>query len=58
MMNTKIPITGTNPPFKNITEMDEYNNPKNRKNNPDSSKEIALLKIITYTYYNTLETMP
>jgi hypothetical protein len=49
-MNTKRPITGINPPFKNITETEEYNNPKNRKNNPDSTKEIVLLKIITSTY--------
>jgi len=44
-----MPITGSNPPFKNITEIDENNNPKNKKNNPDKIIEIVLLKIINYT---------
>jgi hypothetical protein len=40
------PITGTNPPFKNIIDMHENNNIKNNKNKPDKIIEMVLLKII------------
>lgn len=40
------PITGTNPPFKNIIDTHENNNIKNNKNNPDKIIETVLLKII------------
>ena len=42
-----IPITGSNPPFKNIIEIIEKSNIKNNKNNPDKIIEIPLLKIMT-----------
>ena len=43
----KMPIRGSNPPFKNITETDENKRHRNTKNNPDKIKETVLLKIIT-----------
>lgn len=46
MKNITIPITGSNPPFKNITEIAEKRSPKNTKNNPDKIIETVLLKII------------
>ena len=46
MTNITTPKTGTNPPFRNITDIDEKSNIRNRKNNPDNTIEILLLKII------------
>jgi hypothetical protein len=40
------PITGINPPFKNITEMDENKRPKKTKNKADNIIEIVLLNIM------------
>lgn len=44
-----MPITGSKPPFKNITDIVENSNTKNKKNKPDNTIEIPLLKIINYT---------
>lgn len=41
-----MPTTGSSPPFKNITEIDENRRPKNIKNKADRINEIVLLKIM------------
>ena len=49
MKNITTPRIGINPPFKNITEIVEKRSIRKRKNNPDNTIEILLLKIINYT---------